>query len=508
MQERANDVITKKIFWAVFLIGIAWLVFVFTEFPKQAWVEGLLESWYVSKGLVHYRDFTSRYFPVLYLLMVPFHRLFGFSQIPTIWLALINSFVIYLIIAILSWKWLRGWFRLLPLILFLLWNPVLAENHFLTPSFHALMNLIAFASWISWLKSPKPWLALILGLSLGLAVMSMQLAIPFAGSIVVSLLLSWWQSRKNRHEFQQRCLGLFLSLLTFFIPVIYVVGWFMQRNALYDFYYWTINYYFFGYPFASMGREVGNIYIFLAVFGSFIPMFLSMVLPKLERNMFSSFNLSQRILVLLALFILPLTYWFTIFHYLRFQMGLSIYCLILGLSLQTLWLNRKIGKQWFSLFLSLTVLFNVLAFIKGALPRYKFSFLYPKQNNVLTEIYENDPVFNAIDWIVKNTPVDARLFVIADPVFYIKTDRLPAHSLGTMNQPFVYLPLEKFSITIQQKIPDYWVVDERLLNQRFLEYGYQNVTDFFNKLLACEPAEVKFEYVTIRKHSPGQKLCL
>ena len=89
---------TKKVdrlFLAILLAGIIFQIIVFLVFPKQAWVEGLLEAWYTSKGLIFYKDFTNQYFPILQMLMVPLHNLFGYNQYPTLFLAPINSILIY-----------------------------------------------------------------------------------------------------------------------------------------------------------------------------------------------------------------------------------------------------------------------------------------------------------------------------------------------------------------------------------------------------------------------------
>jgi len=489
---------SNKIFWLVFSLGIVWLLFIYIRFPKSAWAEGLLEAWYSSKGLVFYKDFTSRYFPILYMMMIPLHKIFGFSQTTTIILAPINSLLVFVLLAFVSSRWLKNWYKIIPLIFFLIWNPILSENHFTTPSFHALVNFIAFASWLAWLKKPSHLVSLFIGLFLSLSVMSMQIEIVYALLIFISLFLS---SSKDSKSIQR----LLITFFAFVTPGVFVVIWFMFKGAFGDFYYWTVSYYLFGYPFATSGREQGVILTFIAVFSPFILFLWSLVMHRIK-----TIKLSQKIMLILIVTVHPILYLYAIFHPLRFQMALPIYAYIFGFSVQTV-LATKIKFNKFRLIspllISIIIVLNTVGFLYYALPAYRKNLDLSSKYKIITEIDENDPMFDAVQWVKENTSEDSKLFVMADPMFYFESNRLPAHPLGTMNQPFVYEPLDKFKETIKLRPPDYWVIDERLVNQRFKEFGYEQTTVFFNKLLECEEVVARIEYITIRKHNPQKQFC-
>ena len=482
----------NKYFRITIYLGIIIQILVFLVFPKQAWVEGLLEAWYTSKGLIFYKDFTNQYFPILQMLMVPLHEVFGYNQYSTLFLAPINSLLIFGLLAWGSNKYLKSWVKTIPLIFFLIWNPIVSESHYVTPSFHALLTIIAFFLWIDWLNKPKKILGLFLGLVLGVEIMAMQMTLPFTLLVLLSMFVKSIKERKFN--------AFVYSVIGYIIPAIFIFIWFYFKNGLYDLYDHNIGYYLGRYPYASMGRDISNILIFAAIF--------SPVALYVKHIIKSGIDVWQKIISVLAVASLPVTYWLAIFHISRFQMGLPVYAFIFGLGLNCLVApNKKFKDIGIRLLFILILAINILAFIYSAIPIYKKNILFKQKIQLLTEVYSGDPMFDAVEWIKNNTPKDAKLFVIADPLFYIKTQRLPSHSSGTMNQPFVYEPLDKFKDKIKLRPPDYWVVDERLVNQRFKEFGYEHTTIFFNKLLACEELVARIEYITIRKHNPQKQFC-
>ena len=114
-----QDFLKEKSLIFIIFLGIVWEIYVFIRFPKQAWVEGLLEAWYAYKGLVFYKDFTTTYLPFLHLTMMPFHVIFGFTQTPTLVLSPIVSIMTFLTIIIFSWRFLSGWYKYIPPLFFL-----------------------------------------------------------------------------------------------------------------------------------------------------------------------------------------------------------------------------------------------------------------------------------------------------------------------------------------------------------------------------------------------------
>ena len=125
----------------------------------------------------------------------------------------------------------------------------------------------------------------------------------------------------------------------------------------------------------------------------------------------------------------------------------------------------------------------------------------------MTEIYPDDPMYKAVEWIKKNTPQNAKLFATTDSLVYLKTKRLPINAYATSNLPVVYTPFDKFKQALSTTPPDYWVIDERQWD-RFHDFGYDEASEILQKILACEEVVAQIEHITIRKHKQGKNLCI
>jgi len=467
----------NRLFFIVFSLLVMWELYIMVRLPKQAWVEGLLESWYTSKGLVFYKDFINQYPPFLHMLMVPYHKIFGFTQTPTLVLAPLNSILIIVILSIASFRWLKGKYRVLPILFFVFWDPVLSMNHFSTAAFHELVNLLAFVLWLAWYKKESRSIALIIGFLLSSSLFSMHISVFFVCSIFLTFIF--------------KPQSFLFALIGFLLPPFYIFIWFLKHNALYELYWWNLVYYLKYYPYTNLGRGLVNTVTFLAVFSPLLFAVRSKVSP----------------VVILILISLPLSIWFAIFHPIRFQIALPIYAFVFGWGLEKM--SKMKQKKYINRALILLVLvLNIASFYYYMFPFYKSSFAYRRDRSIITKLYSDDPMYEAVNWIKDNTPDDAKLFVMADPMFHIETNRLPVSARGTMNQPFTYEPLDTLGQELDENPPDYWIVDERLVNERFPQFGYEHTKDYFNKLLLCEPGVARMEYITIRKHVPGKKLCL
>lgn len=485
----------QKLFLALSLGGVGWLLFVFYSFPRQAWIDGLIEAYFMSSGLVIYKDFVTQYFPILYLSMLPFHSLFGFTLKPTIALAPVASILAFLLLAFISFKLLKGWFRIIPLLFFLFWDPILSENHFATTSYQNILLLIAFTFWWFWYQRPTKAASFFIGLLLGLSAMSGQITFIPSAIIFFSIVVKSLQVKRAKD-------AIFFSL-AFLIPVFFVLIWLLAHNALLDFYSWAIYYYFsgHGYPFA-MGREIGNTIIFLTVFFPLVCVG-TVIFFKIKKTKEIKMPLQQLVFWGLILLSFPLPFWFAIFHPNRFLTAEGIYALSFGLALQVLFRkNSRVAKVLVVIFL---MLFMVSFYL--VLPKYQRNFSYPRQYLNLTRIYPEDPLFEVVEWIKKNTTKDDKLFATVDSLVYLETQRLPANPRASTNLPVFYRPIEKAVAEMNTNPPQFWVIDERQW-ARFDDFGYKKEALVLKKIINCEPVVFRSSFITIRKHKPGEKLCL
>ncbi len=473
---------TKKTNWykwltIIFLLAVAWEVFIFVRLPKQAFMQGLLESWLVSKGLIFYKDFFGAYLPFLRLSMIPLHAVFGYTQYTTIALAPITSVVVLYILFLASRKWLNGWFSLIPIIFFSVWHTFLSNNHFLATSFLGLTVLVSMVCWLSWWDKPTRTKSFFIGLFTAFSIYTLQIVLPFYAILNLSMVF-----KSKRH--------VIISFIGFIIPTLIIIVWFLSKGALDDLYIWTIKYHFTNYPFANLGREIENVLIYLSIH---LPIFLLL---------FTGFKNSKKLLLLFSLICLPLAFWFAIFHPVRFEISLPALALIFGIAAQSILENRsKKLRKWGIRFLFLILLINFYTISKYKLESYRVKLFETKYKyEILSEVYPDDPMHPAIEWMKTNSGPKDKVFALADALFYVETDRLPANRRAVASEPFVYVPFEDFKKEIETSWPDFWAIDERQW-KRMDDYGYQDLRKNFQELVTKDPIVAQFDYWTIRKHT-------
>lgn len=481
----------------VFILGVIWEIIVFIKFPQQAWVGGLLDSWFVSKGLSFYKDFIGGYTPFLHILMLPLHQLFGFKQEVTIVLSPITSLITMSLILVASLKLLKKWFRIIPIVFFVVWDPYLNENHFTTSAFLGLITSVIFVLWIFWIKNYNKILVFFVGLACGIGIFTMQILTPFVVIIFISILLQ----SINKKDFNQLTLACF-GVLIVALPILI---WLFKDEIFNYFYYWTIQYQFTAYPRASFGKSLNDVLVFLGIHTPIIFLLVTLIRCMKDKKFDQeSFFILMFVLLLLALTV-PI--WFAIFHPSRFQMSLPLLALALGFGVMKLSTYKNSLRPIIFVILTIFILLNSLAFNHSVLPRYIKNFNYPQDKKVLTKLYVDDPMYEAVKWVKNNTPFDAKIYVIGDALFYFESQRIPANFRGNTHSPVVYEPFDAFVSEIKSKPPDYWVIDERQW-RRFDEFGYGWMVPLFEELLACQKVEAHFDYWTVRKQSGVDNTCL
>lgn len=503
---KKNKKFLFRFLFFVFLLGL-WLLYAFYKFPRQSWVDGLLESWFLSKGLVMYRDFTNQYFPLLFMLLVPFHKIFGFSQMPTVYLAPVTSIFTLCVLAYFSYKYIKGWVKVIPPLFFAFWDPILLENHFTTAAFHSIVNLLIFVSWYVWYDKPTRFKVVVLGFLLSISLLSMQIVILYVLVVICAVLYRTLTDKKN--------LGInhFLLFLTgFFIPCLFILLWLKLTGAWSGFWYWNVSYYFSGtYPFLSMGKSSRDFRMFIGIFS---PLIISLFICI--ENLFKYFqgrfnNIKSRIQikdfwVFLISLILPATFLFAVFHPSRFYMAMSQTAFVFGISLSSIKERSNTKRYYLLTLLGLIIFLNTFTFIKDLIPIYERYFNYPRKYQMLDKIVENDPIYPAINWIKGNTPENSKLFVTESSLFYFASQRFPSSSRATMSLPMLFRPLSSFREEIIAKPPDYWVIDERNWT-RFINFGYKDVSDYIKKIVSCGKVVARFDYITIVKHAADNVSC-
>lgn len=497
MSIKQKESFSSIVFLILFLGGIIWELLVFFHFPQQAWILGLLEGWLGSKGLVFYKDFIVSYTPILRMLMVPLHEVFGFRQETTVWLAPATSIMVLILLFFMSLRFLSGWSRIVPPLFFLLWDPFLGQNHFTPTAFLGLTVLATNFCWLIWWNHPSWGKAFLIGVFASISVFSLQIVIPLVLFLFASVIYKIFKQKRNSSSFFLMLIGFLLPPLPFFILLA-------RDGAISNFYTWAIYYYFNGYPYTSFGKGEENTLLFLAIHTPIlflIPLLFGMLKNKPMDRFWKYAHLA------LFLASLAVVNWFAVFHPLRLQISLPIYSFAAGLGIQFIFRNSSKFFPFNLIILTGFILLQTLVFRSYILPLYKNKLDHYFGGRIISQLSVDDPMYGAVEWIKSNTPQDAKLFVIADQLFYFETKRLPANFRGTSNLPMAYEPLNKFGEELKQKSPDYWIIDERIWG-RFHDFGYDHTTAFFKKLLSCEPIVAQIDYFSIRKHEERKELCI
>jgi hypothetical protein len=177
----------------------------------------------------------------------------------------------------------------------------------------------------------------------------------------------------------------------FLVPATLILVWLLHQGLFKDFIYWTIIYPFTIYSRANLGRAFDNKLIFLSIHS---PILLIIPIIKSSR---------KYLLLIIVLITLPISFWFAIFHIMRFQMSLAAYALLFGLLTEAVIQKKKKVSKIVYLLVFAVMTINIYTFAKYAFPKYEQYFSKP-QKRIMTMLYPDDPSYYVVDWIRKNTP--------------------------------------------------------------------------------------------------------
>lgn len=478
-----------KILWLVLGACIASEILVFVFTPKFAYMQGLLESWYAKNGLIFYRDMANAYLPFLKFLMHWYHIIFGFTVISSVLLAPVTSIGLLILIFVTSRKILGGWYGMIPLIFFEIWNNYLGGNQFSTTLFLGLLLYVTFIVWLHWWRFPNRVSAMAFGLLSGFSVLTLQIVAPFIVALCFFAFLRSIKIGKVNHF-----LLISVGVLT---PFALVLDWALRHNILDSFLYWNFFYYFGGYPYLSLGKDLSSVIVFLAVHSPLLVLFLAL---QERKGDFPKYEVIISALILMACF------WFAVFHPMRFQISLPIMALILGIGAKNL-LSRK--RSFVSNFvIGLVVGINLLAVTYYLIPHYQAVFSFRNTGRIVSEVYPGDPMYDTVGWVKRNTSESSKIFVLGDTYFYLASGRLPANYRSALGvEPIIFYPLSKFQKEIDSSPPDYWVIDERLF-LTYSNWGQDQVSKVIKNFLSCRRLIEKFDYWAIYGESLQTSSCV
>ncbi len=460
----------------LFVLSMLWITANVYLLPFHIWTAGVVYPWFITKGLTLYKDVMWIRMPLDMFLLSGWYRIFGASGQAY---QLFIWFVLILLSGAILWiRWTEDqWVRFTGFLFF---------NIFLFPIFintevgEILVGLgafLLFAAGTFYIRKRTPSWAFATGLAAGFVAITKQNASMVAGIFYVVLLFEY-TSKKIRIRDGLRNIGVYTIGL--FLPVTVLLIYFASKNALGDFFRYSVFMVIGPYRgFSLLTRGDGEI-----IEGAYglvlIPLLLFWKKLGLKRD-----NLLWIVLLILALVpsLLP-----SFLSYRAFT-SFCIVAVAAGYSL------RYLVSKNASRIAQLIIVLSFVGYI-AATSRYTASYVgFVQDNGVQAGQYLTDYTVNErtiADWIRSNTLQDDRVMIYGSEIMYVWTDRLPINKYTNFT-PFVLQPFDQTSKIFTDNPPKALVFDEahpdysRGLSQwPFLTYmrkNYQEVMRFDSLVL-------------------------
>lgn len=452
----------------IFLLTAVWQIFLFFRLRNLVWTQGFIENFFMSKGLIIYKDFVDTYPPIYKLLLWPIHSIFNYDLRITIYLSLLINLAIIILLCIFTKRYLKPWAGIFALLFFALWNSYILPLNLLEPeAMIGFLLLVSCFLFLKWLENKQAKIAFVLGLILALVISVKQITllpvIAFAGIMFV---------------YEKRSLKWLLAGII--LPYIPVFIWFAMKGALRDAFFWNILHYLGGYyPYSERGRETRDVINF-AILST--PIFTALI--WLVKKGFRQKKVDKKLAVvtLPAAALLP-AIWFSVFFPNRFLSILPISSLLFGWILETL--SDKIKNTNERVLISVLVLVLLIPqawrITTEIVPAYIENIKKKQEVEIYNQHLPGSPEYEIAQWFKENTPEDTKILVFGDAMLYFDAQRLPANN-RVYALPWLYRPLPEFEKLLQEKPPVYWLVDERLF-ERFEQLGDAEMAEFIKNHL-------------------------
>jgi len=459
---------------ALFLSSF-WLILLFL-FNKH-YVDTLeaVESWFVAKGLIYYKDFAAYHFPLGKIVMIPIHHLtsWNFATIPIIGLFIGLSTL--LLIYYFGKRFLsqKGTVAALLFFSFLYWYTATQILYYHTQllQFFLMGAIFLYFSLDQSKQKLSKFKIFFLGVLLSLTELTQQLAsvtILFFTILVIILTL---QRSSSRYEFAK---NITIFLLGGFIPLLILSIYFYLNNAFSDFYKWNIPYYltYAHSPTAGIIPTDKLLIVYAPV--ALLILIIVSASKKLKIDL---------TLACLAITTLPVII-FGVFHWYHVTYALPILTLCFGRVFSTTSSKLiSIAKHTLLTILTISLIFIIIP--------WHLSQKGQPSLMIYNDIQPGDGMYEAVLWTKTNTSENSRFMVIGNSLFYVRSNRLPA---SRPNKGIVYAwePFNEVKKELIAKPPDYWVIAHPYLRRMIPDYKKDYMVNFINQQLNnCYKQEYK-----------------
>lgn len=427
----------------VFIILI-WNLFLFYKLPHVSWIPGFTGAWFMEKGLILYKNILQTHFPFSQFFLWPFLKMTNWNlwTEPILALLIVTSSSLY--IYFITKKWLSKNARIASVFFFssFSWYFV-TQIQFCEELLIGFLILIIFTTTINSLnKKVNNKKLFLIGNIFSITLLAGQIAIPVLFTL---LLINFYVYRKR----------IYILIIGMLIPIFIILIYYWLNNSIYDFYFWNIKYYF---TYAKMSGQKEEILPWIDILLFTTPSLL--LISKNKKKMF---------LALTGLSSIPLII-FSIFHPHHFLYSLPIMSICLGMALDKV----KITKIYLLIF--------TIYFIFHLTPWYLGRFTNANKITNLTNVSNDKNQLEIISWLKNNSEATDKLIVEGDPMFYFRSNRLPANKYFSV-LPWHYLPLDVTKKEFENKKPKFWIIDKSYRQRLIDGWKTPEIVDFIEKQL-------------------------
>lgn len=469
----------SKIFFYLCLI---WITIIFLLNPHYIESTQVLDNWFTAKGLILYKDIAEFHFPLGRWILLPLHLITNWNLEVDPFIALLTSFVTLLIIYLFGKRFLSPIGTSLSLIFFSIFFWYFATNisffhEMLNGLIHALIILVLFI-----FQSDKKILVkklFLLGLLFSLSLLVGQIAIPTL-AIEFLLTLAIIYSKSKGHFTSKPLIFLFIGIG---LPILLISLYFIFNNAFYEFFKWNITYYFQQYTYHPKSdffslplKELTTFYIpSILLFIFIVKDFINKKTPPLK----------YIYIFLLSASTAPFIF-FSIFHFHHCNFALPILSIAFGLSFEySLLRGNKI------IFLAGIIIISSV-FISTIIPWHQQKLIFPSLK-IYNDTFPGEKMYEPTIWIRENTPPETKILVIGDPLFYLRSDRLPS-ARPSKGLPHGWEPFAEVKEEILAKPANYWIISEQFMSRMRYDYKRTQMVHFIEKVLEdCYKQQVEFD---------------
>lgn len=460
--------------FVVFLFCCAIFLALFSSLPHAIWHPAVVLGWFVSKGLVFYRDFTNHHFPLATFLALPFLWISGWNLQIEPFLSLIIAVATLFLLFKISIK-LFSWTGTTTCLIFFT-----ALFYYFSTSIQYSMEaviglfltflLLLFVRQIG--RSPTRSEVFKAGVIAGITQATGQIVVLSLATLCLGILHS--AALKAKKIIRIEIILYFLvggilplSILSFYLIVNKAFSHFFDTNIVYYLAYWKLT---------RASSKLSDlpwtdiIFFYLPLTASLLLLVKGFATQKTKKMLTTIF--------LASLASIP-SIIFSIFHPHHFLYILPAVALLSG------FIGQATGAKqaWVKVAAFFLILSQLWFMANRVLPWYQ-SRSKLRRPYIVNDVMPGDPMYDAVSWINTNTKPESRILVAGDMLFYFKSDRLPSANRQTV-LPWHYKPIEQTAVIVTANRPDYWIVDTNYLKRLTSpdQWNSPEITEFITEEL-------------------------